>query len=265
MSSSEISTTKIQAILSESPKVVDVSEKTGETTLETIKEKFREGKACILKHKQAFANLGQIGGTAALVAGGAALLFSGIAANLTIAGIPLGIPLMVAGSILFLAGTALQIAHHVEKEGLTVAEKLKSFFRETLANLTIGTLTGAGVATACSALSLASLITVVSVAIKFRPLLFAKPDEWKEAVRKVYNESESGSGIAHNSLKKSSVEEALKSSESFSDFVKKLTKGIPEIVGGVVNTFEQSSADRLASIFPSKEETPNQILVPQVS
>ena len=231
-------------------------EKNEKTILEVLKEKFSDVKGYVLQHKQAFANIGQIVGTAGLVAGGASLLFSGIAANLTIAGIPLGIPLMVAGSILFLVGTALQVAHHVEKEGGTVAEKLKSFFKETLANLTFGTIAGAGVIVACSLTSLTNLIAIVAVAIKFKPLLFAKPNEWKEAVSKIYSESGKVNGI-----KKGSIEEKLKNSESFSDFVKKLTEGIPEAVKGIVDTFDQSSASRLANIFPSEDPSTGETMV----
>ena len=50
---------------------VSNSEKTDKTLLQTIKEKLAAGKDYVLAHKGTFAKIGQVGGTAALVAGGA--------------------------------------------------------------------------------------------------------------------------------------------------------------------------------------------------
>ena len=126
---------KAEILTSQAPiEGASAPQKGEESLLQTLKQKFIAGKDYVLKHKSGFAKLGQIGGTAGLVTGGMSLLFSGIAANLTVGGIPLGIPLMVGGGILLAAGTVLQVLHQTEKKGSTVGEKIKGFFKETFNN-----------------------------------------------------------------------------------------------------------------------------------
>lgn len=217
--------------------VADAASKPEKTLSQTLKEKFIECKNYVLKHKGAFAKIGQIGGTAALVTGGAALLFSGIAANLTIAGIPLGIPLMVAGGILLTAGTILQVAHHVEKKGLSVGEKIKGFFRETFNNLKLGTLAGVGIGTACAAFPLATLIAMVPVVVKLKPYLskdLSKDENWK--------------GFVNALPENSRMKKASKDSKNIGEFLDKFLNPVKN----KVESLEKSDKDLVGPAVPTK-------------
>ena len=236
MSVSEASS-GIQAASSATVGAVSDSEKTDKTVLQTIKEKFAAGKNYVLAHKGTFANIGQIGGTAALITGGASLLFSGIAANLTIAGTPLGIPLMVAGGIMLAAGTILQVAHHIEKEGSSVGEKIKGFFKDTFNNIKLGMIAGVGISCAFAIVSLAKMMVVIPVLIKLKPLLSKNPNNeknWKALIDSLPDDSK---------LKKT-----LQGSTSLDDFLDKYTKPVK----GIVEHLEKS--DKKGDV-PSADKT----------
>lgn len=216
-----------------------------ETVLEVIKCKFRDAKIYISEHKRAFANIGQIGGVATLVAGGASLIFSGLAANLTLAGLPLGIPLMIGGGVLLLAGTALQVAHHIEQNNLALGEKLKNVLKETLSNLVLGAVMGSALVAFFSITSLTNLMTIITVAIKLKPFLQAdinSKQSWAES-REALKDA-----FGKNPLKKSSLEKALDESESFADFIKKLTQYIPEKAKDFVELFDRNTSEIFAGL-----------------
>jgi hypothetical protein len=131
-----------------SPDAVDLStgtaNKTSKSTLETFKEKLIGVKNFVLAHKEGCGNLGQITSGTCLTLGAAALVFSGIAASLTVGGIPLAIPLLVAGGILFAGGSALKVAAQIEKkdDSRSIGEKIEKFFKDTFNNLKTGITAG---------------------------------------------------------------------------------------------------------------------------
>ena len=126
----------------------NLENKTPKSTLAAFKEKLIGVKNFVLAHKEGCGNLGQIAGSAGLTLGAAALVFSGIAASLTVGGIPLAIPLLVAGGILFAGGSALKVAAQIEKkdDSRSIGEKIENFFKETLKNTIIGGAIGAAAA-----------------------------------------------------------------------------------------------------------------------
>lgn len=128
---------------------VDKQDNNG-TALSKIFTKLAEGKDFIfktLKEKSgALITLGQVGGVAAMTLGGLSMVFTGLAANLTVVGIPLGIPLLAGGAILFTAGTGLLIAKLAMNVKSTLGEKIKTFFNVTGKNMALGL--GAGVLSA---------------------------------------------------------------------------------------------------------------------
>lgn len=234
--------------------------KSGGTVLQLIKEQFDKCKSFILdpKNRRGLANIGQIGGTAALVAGGASLLFSGIATNLTIVGIPLGIPLMIAGGILFISGTALQIAYHAKQTNLTAGEKIKGTLKETLANVTIGTLLGGVAAGACSVTSLPNLIAIIGVAIKLKPLLQLNLNDQKDSekafkiVKDVFaknkskkgEKGEGGGGIIGKALEKGTL----------NGFVDTLTSELGNKAEKLTKAADRSMAEFLVNILTKPSE-----------
>lgn len=235
---------------------INATEKPERTLLQILKEKFGECKDFILdpKNRRGLANIGQIGGTATLVAGGAALLFSGIAANLTIAGIPLGIPLMIAGGILFISGTALQIAYHAEQTNLTAGEKVKGVLKESLANVTIGTLLGGVAAGACSVTSLTNLIAIIGVAIKLKPLLkmdINDPEALKvvKGVFKSKNKDDKN-GEGGNGT----IADILENAKSMDDVVEKLAQKLGDKAGKAVMKADRSMAEFLVNILTKPSE-----------
>ena len=216
-----MSTTEVGAVAASQPPTIQAAPEPEKKLSQILKEKFIEGKDYVLKHKGAFAKIGQIGGTAALVAGGMSLLFSGIAANLSIAGIPLGIPLMVAGGILLTVGTILQVAHQIEKKDLGVGEKIKGFFKETFNNLKIGTLAGVGIGAVCAILPLKALIAIVPVAIKLKPYIF-----------KDLNKEENWKGVV-DALPAGSVKKNSEGTKTFNEFWAKILKPLTDTVESI--------------------------------
>lgn len=232
MSSSSAVTNTRETTLIESSQEAKQSHK-------TLKERFIEGKNYVLAHKGAFSKIGQIGGTAGLVVGGASLLFSGIAANLTVGGIPLGIPLMVAGGILLAGGTILQAMHQMEQEGLTVGEKIKAFFKETLNNLKIGTIAGVGIAAAAAVMPLAKLATIVPIVIKL------KKNSKNEEAWKAFIESFS---------KDSKIRKKLEGTKNLNDFAH---KRFLDPVKNTVNSLEGNKNNVKTEKTENAKPTPN--------
>lgn len=101
------------------------------TVLNKILSKLADGRDFIFGKLggkvDALITIGQAGGAVAMALGGASLLFSGIAANLTVGGIPLGIPLLAGGAALFAAGTGLLIAKLAANTNSTLGQKIKDF------------------------------------------------------------------------------------------------------------------------------------------
>ena len=104
--------------------------------------KLAEGRDFILKKlgnkTNTLITLGQVGGAAAMTLGGAALLFSGVGASLTVSGFPLAIPLLAGGATMFAAGTGLLIAKISANAKSTLGEKIKTFFSVTCKNALVG-------------------------------------------------------------------------------------------------------------------------------
>ena len=217
--------------------------KTGNPLLGLLKEVFSVAKSFLLdkSNRRSLANIGQIGGAAALVVGGASLLFSGIAANLTVAGVPLGIPLMVAGGILLAAGTIYQTVHQLEgkKGGQAILNGIAETIRESLANIVVGTVAGAAVAAVCASVSVTTLVSIVPIVVKIKSLP-SKPEgeEWKKFVE----------GFKENKSVKNDIKEKLSKSESLDSFLKEVLKGVPDAAKGVISAFDLSTADTLKGI-----------------
>lgn len=134
--------------------------KASKSTLKAFKKKLSGIKAFVLGHKEGCGNLGQIAGNAGLALGAAALVFSGIAASLTVGGIPLAIPLLVAGGILFAGGSALKVAAQIEKNDNTrsIGGKIEKFFKETFKNMKVGGTIGAVAAIPLAFFSVSEII-----------------------------------------------------------------------------------------------------------
>ena len=129
-------TTEINAISNANK----TNEKSG--ILDKVLNKLAEGRDFIFKALKgksgALITLGQVGGVAAMTAGGLSLAFTGLAASLTVGGIPLGIPLIAGGAVLFTAGTGLLIAKLAMTVKSTLGEKIKEFFNVTGKNIALG-------------------------------------------------------------------------------------------------------------------------------
>ena len=123
---------------------ISTTNKTNEKSciLNKVLNKLAEGRDFILNKlgnkTNALITIGQVGGAAAMTAGAAALLFTGVAASLTVGGIPLGIPLIAGGAVLFTAGSGLLIAKISANVKSTLGEKIKEFFSVTCKNALVG-------------------------------------------------------------------------------------------------------------------------------
>ena len=140
-----------------------------------ILAKFAEGKDFIFKKLEGkvgkLITLGQIGGVAGMTLGGLSLIFSGVAANLTVAGIPLGIPLLIGGAILFTAGTLGLVAKLAVKPDSTIGQKVKDFFSITGKNVSMGSVLGslaAGVVTIGGLVGIGGLGGMISAVQKVK-------------------------------------------------------------------------------------------------
>ncbi len=107
---------------------------------QTILTKLCQGKDFILsklnsKTADTLIKTGQCLGTTGIVLGALASIFTGIGATLSIAGIPLAIPLLVGGAVLFTAGTGTLIARIATNANSTLGEKIKELFTTTGLNL----------------------------------------------------------------------------------------------------------------------------------
>ena len=249
-----MSTTAVGTIGTNAAQPVDAtsnSNKTDATLLQTLKMKIDAGKKYILDHKVAVGRIGQISGTAALIVGGASMLFSGIAANLTVAGTPLGIPLMIAGAVLLVTGTIFQVMHQVERKDSTVGEKIKDFFKETFNNLKIGTLAGVGITAACAAMPLTQLIPIVPIIIKLVPYL-----------SKDLNKEENWKAFIEIFPKDSKFHKMLEGTKTLNEFLAKFTKPVQDIIEplgksdskGKPNPVDPMEYEGLAALFAMDEE-----------
>lgn len=177
-----------------SPNAVDPSavgtgtvDKSQKSTLEAFKEKLIGIKDFVLAHKEGCGNLGQIAGSAGLALGAAALVFSGIAASLTVGGIPLAIPLLVAGGILFAGGSALKVADQIGKEGDTrsIGEKIENFFKETFKNMMVGGAIGAVAAVPLAFFSATEIILALPFVAATVDFLKSDESNKEEALNRV--------------------------------------------------------------------------------
>lgn len=185
MSVGEVKTNTSLPIQNTEASNIQGSNKAGDksTVLNTIFSKLAEGKDFIFKtlngRAGALITIGQVGGVAAMTLGGASLIFSGIAANLTVGGIPLGIPLLVGGAALFTAGTGLLIAKLVANANSTLGQKIKDFLTITGKNIGIGLGIGVLGAGAISQKNVAELATSTL------PAMVNKANEVKEKVEEI--------------------------------------------------------------------------------
>ena len=217
--------------------ITNDTKKKGETPLGL----FGKIKAYILAHKSGVSNLLQITGAAGLALGGAALLFAGVAGILTVAGTPLGVPLLIAGGILFGVGTILKIAEKVEKTGLTAGQKIKEFFKDTLINITKGTILAGAFLGLCKVVPLSTLIVIAPIAIKLIPYLkedLNDKDQWRKFVETF--------------PKDSTIRKALEEGrpETFDDFLEqkfgvlKAVKGVVERLDEKPETKEENASEK---------------------
>ena len=131
--------------------------------------------------------------------------------------------LIRAGGILLAAGTILQVAHHVEKKGLSVGEKIKGFFQETFNNVKIGALIGVGVSAACAVAPLEQLVAAVPVIMKLKSSLSEssnKEESWENIRKKIAAQFPAS-------------EEILKESKSPEEFLKKLSAHLEATVDSI--------------------------------
>lgn len=195
--------------------------KTPKSTLAAFKEKLIGVKNFVLAHKEGCGNLGQIAGSAGLTLGAAALVFSGIAASLTVGGIPLAIPLLVAGGILFAGGSALKVADQIKKNDNTrsIGEKIEKFFKETFNNLKIGVTVGVVGAVPLAFFSVSEIILAL-------PFIAATVDFLKSDESSCDKKLDKVESAAPSKFKKviSGLRKVFKGAEKASDIMGKAAK-----------------------------------------
>ena len=223
------------------------TDKKDETTLGL----FGKIKAYILAHKSGVSNLLQIAGSAGLVLGGAALLFAGVAGVLTVAGTPLGVPLLIAGGVLFGLGTILKIAEKVEKTGLTAGQKIKEFFKDTLINIATGTALSGAFLAICKLVPLGTLILVAPIAIKLIPFL-----------NKDLNDKDQWGKFVAIFPKDSTIGKKLEGTETLDDFLEKklgvvkIAKGVVEYLNEKPETKQENASDVMNTSKTGHEQSP---------
>lgn len=219
-------------VIGVNPSNVDQIQPTDVSKLKSLKENLQDLKTFVESHKQGLANIGQIAGTALVVMG------------LITAGTPLGIPLLVTGSCLFATGTAFQIMHHIEKTDMDVGNKIKGILKETLANLTFGSLTGVAISAVSAAIPLKYLIPIIGVAIKYKSFMAHNPFE-TEGWEKCKQEWED------NNAQKSIIDETIIESDSFNGFITKIMENMKKVGSDTVEAFNESTAAILFEKIPN--------------
>lgn len=204
----------------------------------------------------ALITLGQVGGAAAMAAGGLALIFSGIGANLTVGGIPLGIPLLAGGAALFAAGTGLLIVKLAMNSTSKLGEKIKDFFSITLKNTAIGVGLGVFVAGIASKVSIEELPATLEKAKKVK-------EKVGETLPEVLSNVDKFNGIVNPKLGKENTPTSEKQDISRNDELV-LTKSGPIIEelddsGNVIGRSETIPTDKTQALRLINPQNSSQI------
>ncbi|MGX8716572.1 MAG: hypothetical protein ACSW8C_01115 [bacterium] len=232
------------------PNTVDPtgSDQTKEATAKVL---FSQGTKYVFAHKSGVSTLLQIVGSVGLILGGATLLFAGVAGVLTVAGTPLGVPLLIAGGILFGLGTVLKIAEKVEKTGLTAGQKIKEFFKDTLINIATGTALSGAFLAICKLVPLGTLILLAPIAIKLIPFL-----------NKDLNDKDQWGKFVAIFPKDSTIGKKLEGTETLDDFLEKklgvvkIAKGVVEYLNEKPETKQENASDVMNTSKTGHEQSP---------